>query len=206
MDATDLARVKVWLQEQQTTAAFSSGALDGILTPLITACSAALEGPEVLNRGIETAARTEVYELRKTRTRVLSLRNAPVATSPAAVLKIASDGDFASAEALVSGIDYVLLEGVGQVRFLEPVVGPTYLQVVSTAGMAADLDALETAYPDLVHAVTIWVGMLFSRRKNLDATVRSGAASSGAKTWQAPMGGPPDVVMAMLRKHRRVYA
>lgn len=198
--ATDKDRVKVWLKQQ-----LSDTSHDTLLDQLIETVSVAMEGPELLNRPLLEAERTEEYALRRNKRHyALSLRAAPVLSSAAVQVKIDTRGDWESVS-VEDASTYAVLADRGQIRWDSPVIGPSLVQVVYTAGMASDLDGLKATYPDLVQAATIWVGLLFSRRKDVGAHMVSVATpTGGARQKRVPaLEHPPEAVMGLLRRYRR---
>ena len=194
MDATDLTRVKAWMKET-----YQGTELDAQLNQLIPAISRAIEGPSLLNRKIEAAARTEVRRLTALRTRSLLLREGPVASSPALAVKVDSLQDWTNAAALTAGQDYTLDLAAAVVHFGSPVFGPTWAQVVYTAGFAASLAALETSYPDIVQAANMWVAEAFRMRDSL--TARTVSTAGGSVTTEK-LVHPPEAVKGLLLKYR----
>ena len=215
--ATDLDRIKTWKKEEGTL----STAEDDQLSASILPVSKAIEG--YLGRPLMLEARTEVVPTITPFARRIYLQAAPVTTVTS--IKAAIDRDFASATAIDTDDYYVDLAG-GVVHFDYPLhttlwaQGTNYgnraggnqhlrhgtVQVIYSAGLASDLDALEAAYPDIVHAATLWVLEIYLRRGSLtkSATAQGGRAGGGSITYQSALRHPPEAVAGLLAPYRRL--
>lgn len=196
MNATDLTRVKAWMAETG-----QGGDLDPQLNTLIPAVSRAIEGPSILNRSIERAARVEIRRLSLLRTSTILLSEGPVDTSAAFTVKLDDRADWTNALELVSGEDFVLQDTASIVNLRTPAIGPTFAQVTYTAGLAATLDALESAYPDVVQAASMWVAHIFRRRNQLEGEAISQPGGGGV-TYTAALAHPPEAVKGLLMPYR----
>lgn len=200
VEATDLDRVKAWLG---TDAGGTS--LDDEIGQLIPAVSRAIE--QVLGTALALAERTEVYRAGKSRRRLLYLRNRPVDLGTAPVLTLARDRDFANGTVLTLASDYVLdpgaVDSTAYVEFLSDVAGPTYLQVVNTAGLAANTAAFlaDATLEPITQAATISVGHVIRRRKKLEASSTSVAGGAFRADGEARM--LPKVALDMLMPYMR---
>lgn len=155
MDLTTVARVKTLLT------GFTTGGEDAFIGLIVSEVSAAFE--RSLRRKIQTAARTETVELRRSK-RMVSLQAAPI--SAVASIKYASNpADFSTTTALATSNYYVDLTG-GFVRFLrEMSLDPGFLEITYTAGMAADTAAFIAAFPDLAQAADWQSAEEYTRRR-----------------------------------------
>lgn len=162
MDLVDLPRVKAFLDQTGTTN-------DALLADLITAVSAQIE--RYIGRGIELKARTEIYDLEDYQSKVM-LSTFPVTT----LTSVTYDDTGVFSSGAVTG--YTLNKAVGMLS-LPVSYAEAYgaLQVVYTAGMAADVDGLlNNGYGDIVEACMLQVAAVFKRRQNIEQTSVSDAA------------------------------
>ncbi len=195
MDATTLASVKDWLNETST-------GLDIQLNQLIPAISQALERPDLLNRPLLQTALVEEYDFPRSRNKRITLRAAPVLTSPAPILKESYKKDWAGVNALVT-TDYNLWTGPDEayIKFHSPIFGPTVLQVQYTGGMATTTAAFMTAYPLISQAANIWIAEIYSRRKSIGKSIQSYPNRGGTTTFE--LGDPPKIVRNLLKAYAR---
>lgn len=198
--ATDLTRIKAAIGD-----AAAAGDYDAELTKIAAAVSKAIEGPELLNRELLEVERTELYTIPAGKIRrVLSLRQAPVDAAADFEVKCSSTPAFDDVTALPS-TEYALVPAPAVLHLSPPVRGLAFVQVRYTAGLAADLDALEAAHPQVVEAATLWVIQWWQRRTKIDrkAEARSGAAGT-TTTFTEALGPPPPAVRTLLASLRRV--
>jgi len=199
---TNVQRVRDLMSASEALPANAS--LDTVIGRLVQGVSAEVE--RYLDRGLNLEARTEQFSPKRFQ-RTVHLQAYPVAASPAAVVKIASNRDFAAATATAT-TDYFLDAPRGLVKFDDPLdEGNGTVQVVYTGGLAtqaandAHLPGLEAAYPDIVLGATLWAKVLY------DARHRVGASSKGVKGTfiaTAGIGHPPPEVKQLLESHRRL--
>lgn len=201
---TTLALVK----EALSTDFGTSTSNDGFVGTLIGEVSTRME--QALERQVDQIERTEVYDF-KPGQKVLELCNWPV--TAVSTVKLARDGDFASADAR-EATTYLVDEVEGRLIFhtsapiYSPYRGETYyqaLQVVYTGGMAADESAFQAAYPDLVGAATRQVVHAFKRR-DTPGNSTQGSQRSFSRGATTPYGLLPDVHAAIQRYRRLVVA
>jgi len=198
--ATDIDRIKAAIGD-----AGASSDYDTELTKVALAVSSALEGPELLNRSILKAERTELYTIPQGKARrVLSLRQAPVDADEEFEVKCSSTPAFDTVTALPS-TEYALVPTPAVLHMSPPVRGLAFVQVRYTAGLAADLDALAAAYPQVVEAATLWAVQWWQRRTKIDRKAESRSGSAGTTTtFTEALGAPPPVVRTLIASLRRV--
>jgi hypothetical protein len=190
IDLTTTARVRslLGLPDDDTSADTNVGRL-------ITSASARIE--RYLRRGIDTIARTETFDVMHGRY-TYALGAYPV-TSVASV-KVATNYDFASATAKTSGADYHVDLTAGVVEQLTTwLAGPRVLQVVYTAGLAANTAAVLASYPDLTDACEKQVVEEHNRRGGM---LRKSANVGGATESSESVTLIP-IVREILAPYRR---
>lgn len=198
MDATTLDEIKDWMDLDS-----GSQEHDNELNQLIPAVSRALERPDMLNRSLEEVSRTEVYDLRKSRTKMITLREAPIVEGTV-VVKVSSTMDWDNTTA-TTATDYNVFPGfdAGYIKFLEgyEIGGPTVAQVVYTAGLADTVANLKVNYPAITQAANMWITEVFRTRKDMSSTSTTKPNRGGSITFDP--GVAPKVVKMMLKAFRR---
>ncbi len=195
MDVTTKARVQAILASggQQTAP------LDALIPVLIADVSARFE--RYVGRKFEQTSRTERFDADPTISRFF-LDAYPVAS--VARVEYDPDRDFGSTgEVLTENDDFVTDAECGIV-FLEGFVqSRPYRQaweVEYTGGLAANVAALVTAYPELAHAADLQVAYLARRRQSLGGSAT--AAGAGSATYVGAYELLPEV-KAILDLFRR---
>jgi uncharacterized phiE125 gp8 family phage protein len=200
MDATTTARVKALLD-------ITSSTHDTVLGTMIAAASRRIEN--YIDRPLETTARTETYPMMP-RQSVLFLRAYPV--TAIASIKVSAGWDFAAATA-ISSSDYYVDSESGMVNFnhfpivpgiLEGGAAQNAVQVVYTAGLAADVATLISDYPDIAYAADAQVVAMWRRRDSPQGSTYSVGGSS--MTYEVPLKMVPDVVEALTPYRRLRFA
>lgn len=165
-ELTTLAKVKAHISSAFGTSTADDDYLGDIISEVST------QAEQVMGRQVDAIERTEEYDAYP-RMRQLELEQYPV--SAVSSIKVATDGDFASATALDSDT-YRFEASTGLLYFTtQPIaVVPGYtawraVQVVYTGGMAADQSAFIAAYPDIASAITRQVAHAHHRRQGLGA-------------------------------------
>lgn len=169
-----------------TTAAFAA---------LVTSVSARIE--RYLNRPIEAVARTEYLDVVPDRFSYQLGAN-PVAS----IASVKNSASFAWADVTskVEGTDYVLDPASGIIRQLTYwTAGAEALQVVYTAGLAANTAAVLASYPDLADACEKQVVEEYNRRGSM---LRKSANVGGATETSESMTLLP-IVREILAPYRR---
>jgi len=207
LDFTTIARARraCGFDEQDLSA-------DAWLAVMISTVSAEME--EEMRRGAKEQAYTEILPLWPP-TKILSLKGSPVLDSPAPVVELANDRDFAtSPTTLTRGTDYILENDTGMLRFLTEirgvrdrytgrVVGPTYVKAVYTGGMGATPQAFATAFPHLASACDLQVAYMWKRREMPGGNVVVGANSTN---YDMGYNWLPSVKRVLhLHKKRGIY-
>ena len=203
MDYTTRARVKTLLG-----IANADVSQDGLIDQLVTAVSQRFDTE--MRRHSQQTARTEVYPVKFTR-RLITLKGAPVATSPAPVVKISDTTDFTTATTMVANDDYVIEFDAGVVRLLTQgtpftagaagrPVAPYYVQVQYTGGFATSTANVISAYPDLAQACDLQVAYQHRRRVSPGGNVTVGDSS----TQYTKDYGLLDEVREVLNKYKRI--
>jgi uncharacterized phiE125 gp8 family phage protein len=200
MDATTVARVKALLD-------ITSSTHDTVLGTMIAAASRRIES--YIDRPLELTARTETYPMLP-RQSVLFLRAYPV--SAVTSIKVSAGWDFAAATA-ISSSDYYVDSESGMVNFnhfpilpglLEGGAAQNAVQVVYTAGLAADVATLIADYPDIAYAADAQVVAMWRRRDSPQGSTYSVGGSS--MTYEVPLKMVPDVVEALTPYRRLRFA
>ena len=164
MDATTKERIKDLLEITSTTH-------DTVLDRLIAVVSQRIEN--FIDRPLQSMERTEEYDI-KPRQRVVFLRSYPLANQAAvSSVKIAVDWDFSAVTAVDSN-DYHVDLDTGRLHFnFFPIqnylnsnteTAPGAVQVVYTAGFAADTATLISDYPAIAYACEMQVVAMWRRR------------------------------------------
>lgn len=179
MDLTTSARVKA-LAAAGGVALGST--LDATITTLIAKYSAAAE--DVMDRHVESTARTEQYDVDRGQQRFY-LKGYPGTIT---TLKHATDRSFSGVSAIDS-TNYYFDTATGLLTldgwYVSP--GPGVLQVVYTAGMAADTAAFIVAFPEIASALDEQIVHILQRKDSMGSTAVSFEGGSishaGAATW-----------------------
>lgn len=135
--------------------------------------------------------------------RMVDLTHAPIDTGATVEVRQASDRDFADAATIIDATSYWVDAPKGVILFDEALIGGAgTLQITTTGGLATpDTDALETAYPGIVLAATMWSAEVFRRRRTATKVTVGGRGGTGV-TYE-PMTAMPRQVMEQLRPYRR---
>lgn len=201
MDATTVARVKALLD-------ITGSSQDTVLGSMISAVSKRIEA--YLDRPLELTSRTETYSI-KPRQNKLYLRAYPV-TSISSV-KIALDWNFGAVTATSSN-DYHVIADNGTLHFtFFPVrnwlddnyaTAPDVIQVVYTAGFAADTATLISEYPDIAMAADLQTVAMWRRRD----TPQGNSINVGNSSiqYEKPLNLVPDVIEALSPYRRLRFA
>ena len=193
VEVTTLARVKALLDMS-----VSVTTQDAVLNALIAGVSQRFEG--FIGRPISAEARTEVYDWPDNRRTSLFLRAYPV--SSVATIKNATDWDFSAATAL-DAADFNVDAETGEVVFVSPLLtGTRVVQVVYTAGLAANTAALIAAHPVIASAGDLQVAAVWRRRASPQGSV-SLIPGQGSLTQESALDLIPEVQSA-LWPYRRV--
>lgn len=169
LDFTTLARVRnvLGFTEADTSR-------DAEISRLIRSVSADMENE--MRRFFKSAAYTETLPMWPP-ARSIVVAATPVADTPAPIIDASNTRDFVNnAVTLARGVDFVLENETGRIRFLlnlrgvyDPisghVEGPVYVRVQYTGGAAETQAALETSNPELTEAAELQVSYLFQRQK-----------------------------------------
>ena len=181
---------------------------DAELSRLIRTVSADME--DDMRRFVRQTAYVEILTLWPP-ARILSLSGVPVLDTPTPVLVTSNQRDFVtSPTALTRGVDYVLENETGTVRFInlprgvpDPVsgyvLGPAYVQATYTGGLASTISSFETNYPQLTQAAEMQVAYLYKRQLTPGGNVMLGANSTG---YEQAMNWLPSV-RRILDYHKR---
>jgi hypothetical protein len=203
MDATTKARVKDLLEITSVTH-------DTVLDALIAVVSQRIES--FIDRPLETAARTEEYDIRP-RQMVLFLRAYPLtAQGDVASVKIATNWDFAAATA-ITATDYHVDYSTGALHFnFIPITNylgnnsataPNAVQVTYTAGFAANTASMITDYPAVASACETQVIAMWRRRDEpMAKTTKIGDYGS---TIEGSVRFLPDVIEALIPYRRQRF-
>lgn len=195
IDLSTTARVKAFLGAGGTSL---STAQDTVIAQLIAFYSARFE--HEMGRWTKSEARTEQYDIEPGQ-RMVALKGWPIASI--ASVKNDDTRTFGSDSVIDPTLYYAnLTKGTLQFDWIEPVAGPGALQVVYTAGMAADTTAFITAYPDLAQALDLQVAEVIRRKDRLGATNMS--FQGGGFGYEAAVKLLPEV-RTTLDLHRRVF-
>ena len=201
MNATTIDRVKALLD-------ISSSTYDAVLTTMVAAATRRIEN--YIDRPLEAKERTETYPI-KPRQDVLFLRAYPV--TAVSSIKLALDWDYAS-ETPIEADDYKFDAEMGMVNFLfypitnwkgnNMAAAPNVMQVVYTAGFAADTAALISAYGDIAYAADVQTVAMWRRRDSPQgASMNVGGASIN---YEKPLALVPDVIEALTPYRRLRFA
>lgn len=194
---TDLARCKAWMAANTAQPGDQTN-LDTKLAPMISAISRAL--PEYLSRPIEAVARVETYAPVRLQ-RTLQLRAYPV--SVVTEVREAYDRDFTQDATILNTDLYTFVPESGILAYDRGFYGGyNTVQVSYTGGLAADLDALEVDYPDIVQAATIWAVAMFKRSSVVGQTQVSAGARGKSLDLASFRSAPPAEAEALLAPHR----
>lgn len=196
LELTTLERVRYLVEEHGGYDSGASGNTrnDPILENLIASVSLSIE--RYLNRPLLVAARTEYLDVVPDRWSY-QLPAFPVVS--VASVKNSATFDW-TVDAKVEGTDFVLDTETGILRQLTSWVnGAEALQVVYTAGLAADTATILSAFPDLADACAKQVTEEFRRRDGLSRTT---VAVQGSSTTSAAVSLLP-VVRERLAPYRR---
>ena len=202
MDATTTAKVKELLDISS-----SDSTHDAVIGRLVTAVSQRIES--FIDRPLETAARTEEYDLRP-RQRVIFLRAYPLtAQTDIASVKIATDWDFAGTSAVNSN-DYHVDLNTGALHFnfypIQNYLGNNMataygaVQVVYTGGFAGTVDGVIANYPAIAEACATQVVAMWRRRDQ--PHVKTTYIGDYASTVEGPLTFLPDVREALIPYRR----
>lgn len=188
IDLTTTARVKELLDVPS-----ADTGRDAAIARLVTGVSRRIE--QYLNRPVESAARTEYLDVAVDRCSY-QLAASPVTT----LTSVKNSATFAWADvtAKTEGTDFVLDPQTGILRQLTYwVAGPEALQVVYTAGLAANTAAVLTDHPDLADACEKQVVEEWQRRLSLS---RTSSAASGTTEAHAAVS-----LLAVVREALAPY-
>lgn len=200
MDATTTARVKALLD-------ITSSTHDAVLSSMIAAVSRRIEN--YIDRPLELTSRTETYPMLP-RQSVLFLRAYPV--SSVASIKVSAGWDFDAASA-VAAADYYVDSESGMVNFNHFPVLPGVLiegaaqnavQVVYTAGFAADVATLISDFPDIAYAADCQVVAAWRRRDSPQGS--SYSVGNSSMNYEVPLKMVPDVAEALSPYRRLRFA
>jgi len=151
---TDLTSVKAWLKK---TDAENDDQLTELIGSVCHACEA------YLGRPLERISRTELVPRVRQFERSFRLRANPVTVITS--VKVATDGDFASATALDAETYAQSDLDSGTLHFnFDLQEGRNHIQVVYTGGIAPDIATIKTTHPDLHHAANLQIGHEWQRR------------------------------------------
>jgi uncharacterized phiE125 gp8 family phage protein len=188
IDLTTAARVKALLSIDS-----DDTSPDAVLALLVTQVSARIE--RYIDRPVEVAARTEYHDVRYD---TLGYQLAAWPVTSVASIKNSTTFAWASATAKVDGTDYTLDLSTGILRQITAwQAGPSALQVVYTAGIAANTAAVP---PDLADACEKQCAEEWMRR---GAMMRTSSSARGASESTSAVQLLP-VVQEILRPWRRI--
>ena len=186
MNLTTLENAKLYITENTASP---------LLTKLIAWVSANVES--YIDREVETIARTEYFDVDPGQ-RMVIVRAYPITS----VASVYNDPAREYTTTSITSSDYAAYPD-GRIAFDYALsYGIRALKVTYTGGMAADVAALETAYPDLVEAVTLQVVHEWRRRNSLSED--TAALAQGAITVGGSMRWLPHV-KDILDGYRRAY-
>ena len=142
---------------------------------------------------------------------MLFLRAYPV--TAVSSIKLALDWDYAT-ETAINADDYKFDAETGMVNFLfypinnwkgnNMAAAPNVMQVVYTAGFAADTAALISAYGDIAYAADVQTVAMWRRRDSPQgASMNVGGASIN---YEKPLALVPDVIEALTPYRRLRFA
>lgn len=154
---------------------------------------------DYLDRKVEVAARTEEYDVANGRQISTFLRNYPVTS----ITSIKNDQlwDFATATAIDSD-NYHLDADTGEIHYaIDLAAGPKAIQVVYTAGLAANTTDLITDYPVIAAAADLQIAAVFRRRGSPQGSQISGGRG-GTISHESALRLVPEV-REMLNPYRR---
>lgn len=203
LDFTTLARVRNVLSFEDI-----DQSRDAEISRLIRAVSGDME--DEMRRYFKTAAYTEIIDLWPPN-RMLALAATPVLDTPAPIVEGSNTRNFVDdATLLERSVDFVLENDTGKIRMLgtlrgvrdpvsSQVLGPTYIRVQYTGGVALTQNALELAYPRLAEACELQVAFEYKRRQSPGGNLVVGAASTN---FEQPLNWLP-LVRRVLEYHKR---
>lgn len=192
IDLTTLARVR-----ELTPHSVSDTSMDSVISRLITDVSMAMG--RYMGLHLDTASRTEIYELRK-HSRVLTLdaKNVSAITS---IKENPSIPDDWSTIAAIDDSNYVLNTPGGWVRFLKNRANdPGFLQVIYSGGFGAAASNVITDFPDLAQGCEIQVKYLLERLSTIGGDISTG---EGGGTQFGNAYGWHRQTMDVMSHHRR---
>jgi len=180
---------------------------DTVIGRLVSAVSQRIE--TFIDRPLETAARTEEYDLRA-RQRVIFLRAYPLtAQTDIASIKIATNWDFAGVSAVNSN-DYHVDLNTGAIhfnfypiqRYLNDNMGTAHnaVQIVYTGGFAGTVDGIIANYPAIAEAYATQVVAMWRRRDQ--PHIKTTDIGDYASTVEGPLSFLPDVREALIPYRR----
>lgn len=200
IDCTTLARVKALLGLTDTDAT-----RDGILDIIIDAVSERIES--YIGSPLTNGSRTEEYDLRP-RQAVVFLRTVPVTSIYS--IKVSTDWEYDAATP-VSSSYYKVNAYTGElwlaIELEEPRTDglwpnfPLGMQIVYTAGFAADTASLISSYPAICLAADMWVAEIWRRKTEMTGSTKRIADSSFVRTDELRM---PKEVAEVLSPYRRI--
>ena len=192
MDLTELADVKAL-----GTWAAGDTQDDAVLARMITSVSAQVE--RELCRHVEQTSRTEEFYLRQGE-KVVTLVGAPI--SSVTSVKYGADKDWANETALAETTEWIQDAAGGTVRLMfQTQAAPGWVQVIYTGGMAANVSAFKTAFPDISEAVAQQVFYQFSRRQSPGGTV---TVQGGTQNFTGQLK-LLDMLTQAIETHRRIF-
>lgn len=184
IDLTTSARVKAALSIDA-----SDTSQDTWIDAAITSVSQRIE--MFIDREVETATRTEEYDVSDGRQETIFLRTYPVTSITS--IKNDPSWDFAAATALDSEL-YRLDGDNGEVHFrTELAAGPKAVQIVYVGGLAADTAAFIAAYPAITGAADIQIAAMFRRRSSPQGETIIAGRGAGQLKHEAPLKLIPEV-------------
>lgn len=173
---------------------------DALLTDVLAAVSRSVE--LYLGYDFEQKSRTELHSPQLAE-QTLLLRTIPVVSITS--VKVASDGDFASATALQAGTEYRLRDDPYEgLLWCEPgilVPGVDTAQVVYVAGLGATTNDVIAAAPDVAYAVDLQAAEEY--RRSTSPTTQTRPGPRGARTFSS-QHSMLSRVAELLAPYRRV--
>ena len=189
LDATTLARVKTLLDITDT-------AHDALLSLMVTSVSKRIEA--YIDRPLMLEARTEEYHAAP-RTNVLFLKAAPVAS----ITSVINDSlwNFAAGTTVDSDLYHVDVESGRLYLQFDLASHRNAVQVIYTAGFAANTTDLIANYPDIAMAADCQVVAQWRRKNNPQGSKRT--TRGGSTEFEAPLQLIPEVIET-LSPYRRI--
>lgn len=196
IELTTLQMVKDVLRPESSLAA----AVDTQINALISTVSRRMETE--MQRWVKKASYTEQLDVLVDQT-IFCVQAAPIASSPAMVIKNDTERAFGSGTTVDANNYYAPDDDTGLIHFNPDVLvsGRGALQIVYTGGMAEGTDEFVTNYPDLAHAAALEVVNHLNSVKNLGVSLRQipGAENVIYKTLDFLPG-----TKTLLQQYRRM--